>query len=314
MSYNETGSQLPHHDVGNMFLQIFLIIELIVGLPGILVALWIFCLRMKKWKSHEIFLFNLVLADFLLLMSVPFRLDTHSRNDNWRFGSTWCRINLYMLAVNRSASIAFMTVVAAHRYFKVLRPHHPISRLTRTQAVVLTGLAWTVAVAFRIPLLTVDLLQKSGNISLCRSFHSYEVIPAPILGYYVSYTAEFFLPWFFLIFSSVSISCHLRRRRLDRQARVQRAIRALIVISTVFTLCFMPSVVTGLAAWYIKNAYPEDFSMYNLWTHLFMISISFTYLNSALDPLIYFYSSSTYRDTLKNSFVKRRRIRAAGKS
>ncbi|XP_072246407.1 hydroxycarboxylic acid receptor 2-like [Leuresthes tenuis] len=313
MSENETSSQFHDSSIGNMFLQIVLIIELIVGLPGIIMALWIFCVRMKQWKPHVIFLFNLVLADFLLLISVPFRIDAYRQNNNWRFGSIWCRINLYMLSVNRSASIAFMTVVAVDRYFKVVHPHHCISRLTTTQTGRLAGLLWAVVIALRIPLLTTDLLQKSGNISLCRSFNSYEVIPKSVLVHYVVYIVEFFLPWFLLLFCSARIAFHLCKRHMDRLKMVRKAIRTVIVISMVFTFCFMPSVVTGLVGLHIKTFYPKETAYYKTCTELFMICIGFTYLNSALDPLIYFYSSSTFNVTLKRSLSLKKTVRAANR-
>ncbi|KAM4590997.1 hydroxycarboxylic acid receptor 2 [Odontesthes bonariensis] len=311
MSQNETSSQFHESSIGNMFLQIVLIIELIVGLPGIILALWIFCVRMKQWKPHVIFLFNLVLADFLLLISVPFRLDAHIQNNHWRFGSIWCRINLYMLSVNRSASIAFMTVVAVDRYFKVVHPHHCLSRITTTQAGRLAGLIWAVVIAPRVPLLTIDLLQKSGNVSLCRSFNSYEVIPKAVVVHYVVYVAEFFLSWFLLLFCSASIACHLCKRRMNRLKMVRKAIRTVVVISLVFTFCFMPSVVTGVAGLHIKTFYPKEKAYYNTCTQLFMVCIGITYLNSALDPLIYFYSSSTFNVTLKRSLTLKKNARAA---
>lgn len=294
----------PTQGIGSLFLQIFMIIEMIVGLPGNIVALWIFCFRMKFWKPHTLFLFNLVLADFLLLISVPFRIDSHFRGDYWVFGQVWCRINLFMLSVNRSASIAFMTAVALDRYFKVVHPHHCISRMTLTQAGWLSGLIWTVVIALRIPLTTTNLLHQHDNVSLCRSFNSYNVVPLAIQVHYVAFTVEFLLPWFLLLYCSARIACYLHQRGMDKQKRVRRAVRAVGVISLVFSICFMPSILTGLGGVFIKYFHPEDHTSYNLITQLFMMCIGFTYLNSALDPVIYSYSSSMFRDAFKSSISR----------
>ncbi|XP_076599475.1 hydroxycarboxylic acid receptor 3 [Chaetodon auriga] len=302
-------------DFGAVYMCIVMIIEMIVGLPVNLVALWIFCFRMKFWKPHTLFLFNLVLADFLLLISVPFRIDLEIRGEYWVFGQVWCRMNLFMLAVNRSASIAFMTVVALDRYFKVVHPHHCISRITLTQSGWLTGLMWTVVIALRIPLLTTNLLYQDGNVSLCRSFSSYNAVPLGLQVHYVAFIAEFFLPWLLLLFCSARIAFSLHKRRMDKQKRVRRAIRAIGVISLVFTICFMPSILTGLGGVYIKYFHPKDCNTYNVITHIFKMSIGFTYLNSTLDPFIYSFSSSMFRDALRSlisplSFTKKN-VRAA---
>ncbi|XP_013887933.1 hydroxycarboxylic acid receptor 2-like [Austrofundulus limnaeus] len=302
MDLNESETcPAPDDSAGNVFLLVFLMIETLVGLPGSILALWIFCCCMKLWKAHVIFLFNLVLADFLLLISVPFRIDAYWRGDDWTFGPIWCRINLYMLSVNRSASIAFMTVVALHRYFKVVHPHHYISRLTSAQAAMLAGLTWVCVISLRIPLLTAELLQKRANISLCRSFNSYHVIPLPLQVHYVAYVTEFLLPWLVLLFCSARIVYHLHKLRLNKE-KVRRAIRVVTVISMVFTFCFLPSVFTGLVGLYIKTYHPTECASYNLCIYLFMICMAFTYLNSALDPLIYFFSSSSFQKVLRNTF------------
>ncbi|KAL7877517.1 hypothetical protein SRHO_G00041600 [Serrasalmus rhombeus] len=44
-----------------------LIIQLLLGLPGNLIALWVFSRHLQSWKHNAVFLFNLDLADFLLL-------------------------------------------------------------------------------------------------------------------------------------------------------------------------------------------------------------------------------------------------------
>lgn len=95
-----------------------LIIDVILGLIGNLVALWIFWFKLKAWNPNTLFLFNLVIADFFALVSLPLRIDALLRG-HWVFGDGMCRINLFLMFSNRSASIALMTVVAIYRYFKV---------------------------------------------------------------------------------------------------------------------------------------------------------------------------------------------------
>ncbi|XP_028983088.1 hydroxycarboxylic acid receptor 2 [Betta splendens] len=286
---------------GNLFLTIVMSIEMIVGLPSNTVALWIFWYRMKLWKAYTLFLFNLVLADFLLIISVPFRIDTHQRGENWVFGSVWCRVNHFMLTVNRSASIAFMTVVALHRYFKVVHPQNCISRMTRTHACLLVCLIWTTVIALSIPLLATDLLHEHGNIVLCRSFSAYKEVPLLLRGQYVAFILEFFLPWLLLLYCSVRITCFLRQRQMSGQKKVRRAIVAVGVISLVFTVCFMPGVITGLGALYVQKVHPTDCASYWFFTQGFKLCIAFTYLNSTLDPVIYCFSSSEFRDVVKSS-------------
>lgn len=292
------------------FMFLVMIVEVAVGLPGNILALWIFCFRMKFWKPHTIFLFNLMLADFLLLVCVPFRIDTHLRGDNWIFGEMFCRINLFMLTVNRSASIGFMTIVALNRYFKVLHPLHCISMMSKCHAIWLAILIWGLVVIIRVPLLTTNLLHQKGNRSICRSFSAYEYPPLAIIVHYIAYIAEFILPWFLLIFCSARIIWYLKRQeQIIVQRKFKKAIRSVAVINSVFTVCFLPAIITGVGGLAIKKFRPEDCTGFRRMSLAFMVSIGLTYLNSTLDPVIYTFSSSMFRSALKNVFRKKKKIR-----
>ncbi|KAL1263352.1 hypothetical protein QQF64_006091 [Cirrhinus molitorella] len=246
-----------------------LIIELLLGVPGNVLALFVFTKTLRTWRANVMFLFNMVLSDFLLLISLPFRIDNFVRGESWIFGDAWCRINLFMLSVNRSASIAFMTAVAVDRYFKVAHPHHKINYISTKQAGGIACFIWAVVISLRIPLLTNELLDEKNNSS-----H---------------------------FFCSVSIACILRIRQMDKDKKGKRAIRTVLVIVGVFVFCFFPSIGTGLSVLYLKKLGPEYCNAYTLTGQLFSMSIAFTYLNSALDPIIYCFSSSIFRNYLKNT-------------
>lgn len=95
-----------------------LAVDVTLGILGNVVSLWIFCFKVKVWNPNNLLLFNLVIADLLALVSLPLRIDALLRR-YWVFGDGVCRINLFLMFTNRSASIALMTVVAIYRYFKV---------------------------------------------------------------------------------------------------------------------------------------------------------------------------------------------------
>lgn len=109
-----------------------LMVDVILGFLGNVGALWIFCFKLKSWNPNNLFLFNLVIADFLALVSLPLRIDALLRRQ-WLFGDVMCRLNLFLMFSNRSASIALMTVVAVYRYFKVRRTFGSLSDQNTTE-------------------------------------------------------------------------------------------------------------------------------------------------------------------------------------
>lgn len=95
-------------------------VDVVLGLLGNMVALWIFCFKLKSWNPNNLFLFNLVIADVRSLVSLPLRIDALLQCHRL-FGDVVCRIKLLLMFSNRSASIALMIVMAVYRYFKVRR-------------------------------------------------------------------------------------------------------------------------------------------------------------------------------------------------
>ncbi|MFT7805981.1 hydroxycarboxylic acid receptor 2-like [Arapaima gigas] len=273
-------------------------------LRGNVLALWIFYFHLKVSRPNTVYLLNLVMADFLLLIGLPFQIDTYRRN-TWIFGRALCHINLFMLAVNRSASIAFMTIIAVDRYFKVVHPHHRINQLTVQHARLIVGGAWTLLVSLRLPLLVSPVYEERDNISQCYSFGHTGRLPLGIRLHYIVYVGEFFLPLLLMMFCSIRIICILHNRLMtQKKKKVQRAIRVVMVVMGIFFICFSPGIISGLIALWFQTYRPHDCASKQLCSELFRFFIGFTYMNSAMDPAIYCFSSSSFRNVLKSTFSR----------
>lgn len=77
--------------------------------------------RFKFWKNKSIFLFNIVVADFLLVVCLPVKIYNYQHNKRRSPNDMLCRIMHFMLFLNRGASIAFLVVLSIDRYFNVVR-------------------------------------------------------------------------------------------------------------------------------------------------------------------------------------------------
>ncbi|CAI5658000.1 unnamed protein product [Oreochromis niloticus] len=278
-----------------------LIIDVILGLLGNLVALWIFCFKLKAWNPNSLFLFNLVIADFLALVSLPLRIDALLRS-HWVFGDGMCRINLFLMFSNRSASIALMTVVAIYRYFKVVHPHHRFNRMTKRQAVFVSLFVWLLVITPRVPMLAYNHIKGSGNTTQCFFFTSYKEASRAIIilvaMHRILTVLEFIFPMAMLLFCSIRISSFLKERRMGKPDKVRKAMRVCIAIVAVFMVCFLPTTVTTIGVWLTRSYRPWDCTSFYRFTQLSIVSLGLNFLNSALDPIIYVFSSSMFRKAL----------------
>ncbi|XP_068585368.1 hydroxycarboxylic acid receptor 2 [Cebidichthys violaceus] len=278
-----------------------LIVDVVLGLLGNVVALWIFCFKLKTWNPNNLFLFNLVIADFLALVSLPLRIDALLRG-HWVFGDGLCRINLFLMFSNRSASIALMTVVAIYRYFKVVHPHHRFNRLTQRQAALVSAFVWLLVAAPRLPMLAYSHIKGDGDGTQCFFFTSYKEASRAIVvlvgTHRVLTVLEFIFPTAMLLFCSVRISGFLRRRQMGKPEKVRKAMRVCVAIVVVFTVCFLPTTVATVGVWVIRSYRPWDCASFYTFTQLTIASLGLNFLNSALDPVVYVFSSSMFRRAL----------------
>ncbi|XP_069573667.1 hydroxycarboxylic acid receptor 2-like [Brachyistius frenatus] len=278
-----------------------LTIDVVLGLLGNVLAFWIFCFKLKAWNPNNLFLFNLVIADFLALVSLPLRIDALLRG-YWVFGDGVCRINLFLMFSNRTASIALLTVVAVYRYFKVVHPHHRFNRMTKRQAAYVSVFVWLVVISPRVPMLAYNHIKGSGDKTQCFFFTSYKEASRAILilvaMHRILTVVEFIVPLALLLFCSVRISSFLKQRQMGKPDKVRKAMRVCAAIVVVFMVCFLPTTVTTIGVWIIRSYRPWDCAAFYTFTQLNIVSLGLNFLNSALDPVVYVFSSSMFRKAL----------------
>eukprot|EP00064_Thunnus_orientalis_P017372 superscaffoldBa00003667_g17453 len=270
------------------------ILTIILGLLGNIVALWIFCFKLKAWNINNLFLFNLVIADFLALVSLPLRIDDFLRGQ-WMFGDGLCRISLFLVFSNRSASIALMTVLAIYRYFKVVHPHHWFSHMTKRQAVYMLVFVWLLVISLWVPMLTNN--HTEGNSTRCLYFTCSSHI-ALITMHRILTVLEFIIPMAMLLFCTIRISSFLRERQMGKPEKVRKAMRVCTAIVVVFMVCFFPTTSTIIGMWVIHSYNPADCATFNILTKLTFVALGLNFLKSALDPILYVFSSSMFRKAL----------------
>ncbi|CAL8295478.1 unnamed protein product [Gadus morhua 'NCC'] len=278
--------------------------EFVLGVLGNGLALWIILFRLKPWKSSTVLLFNLSLADFLLNVALPFRASYYSAGLTWHFGPAFCNISLFLLAMNRSGSIFFLTAVAVDRYVRVVHPHHALNSLSVVRAACGAAGLWLLTFSMTAHLLALP----RPNATDCESFHINSGGLDVVHFWHRSlFLLSFFLPLALIVFCTCSIVAHLRRRQLARDARIRKALWLLMVVVVVFAVCFLPSNITQLLIWLKEGSIAGVHSgtkacdeMENLNT-AFYLTISLTYLNSALDPVVFYFSIPPFRNMCRRA-------------
>uniref|UniRef100_UPI00398F55C9 hydroxycarboxylic acid receptor 3-like n=1 Tax=Pristiophorus japonicus TaxID=55135 RepID=UPI00398F55C9 len=290
-------------DINSSYNPPVIILTFILGFIGNVIALWIFGFHVKSWKPNTVYSLNLAVADTLLICCLPFRADYFVREKNWIFGDVACRLKVFLISLNRVGSIAFLTVMAIDRYFKVVHPHHKVNRIAASGAVKGAGILWIAAVAISVHLLTEEHTFEHSNRTYCEPFNIHQPLsPMTIWTNTVFILFKFILPASIILFSTSSIIWKLKQMKTETRIKYKRAVKLVIAVAAVFIFCFLPTNVAVIAVVITKQS-TEGCKSYETAVHVFYNTLFMTYLNSVLDPVIYYFSSSTFKDALKKALV-----------
>lgn len=195
-----------------------------------------------------------------------------------------------------------MTLKVADVPFQVVHPHHRVNRMTKHHAALVSAFVWLLVISPRIPMLAYNHIKVSGNTTQCFFFTSYKEASKAIIilvGMHRILTVlEFFIPLAMLFFCSIRIFMFLKKRQLGNQEKVQKAMRVCAAIVAVFMLCFFPTTLTTIGVWAVRSYRPQDCKSFYIFTQINIVSLGLNFLNSALDPIIYVFSSTMFRTAL----------------
>lgn len=85
-----------HSDAVEGTVAVLLALECGLGPLGNVVALWTFAFRLKACKPYAVYLLNLVAADLLLAVCLPFHAAFYLRHKTWPLGHASCRGLLFL--------------------------------------------------------------------------------------------------------------------------------------------------------------------------------------------------------------------------
>ncbi|KAM6975491.1 hydroxycarboxylic acid receptor 2-like [Tautogolabrus adspersus] len=284
-----------------------LVLEFMFGLAGNFVALWMFIFHMDTWKPNSVYLTHLAVADSIVLFCLPFRADYYRRGKNWLHGDAMCRILLFLLAANRAAGIFFLTAVAVDRYFKIVHPLNRINRLGLCYAFWVSLFLWGLIFLATGYLLADEHFFTNSNRTQCESFNICMGFSPLSTWHNTFYIVQFFLPTSIVAFCTIRITWQLKTRTVDKKGKIKRAVQFVLAVALIFIVCFFPSTISRIAVWILKVWYQECkyFEEANL---AFYTSVCFTYFNSVLNPVVYYFSSPAFSGTfhkLLNKLLRR---------
>ncbi|XP_039656922.1 lysophosphatidic acid receptor 6 [Perca fluviatilis] len=269
------------------------ILALVVGLPGNLAAFVVFTFRCNPRTGFSVYISNLALADIVILCTLPFKIHYHLHRNDWVFGDAACRVTGILFFANIYMSICFMTCICVDRYMATVHPHTYLRmRSPRCSLVVSVALWCVVLVAMLIFVLMGPLetnKDESGSHSCFENFAQKEWSLRLVAYSGLCLTAGSLLP------SAIILVCYplaARRISMIRTKTAQKAVRVIYTILAITLLCFLPYHVVYLLHLLGRLEVIQSCSSVNAIYHARRITMALVILNTCLDPVLYYVTTS----------------------
>nr|XP_010977112.2 free fatty acid receptor 3-like isoform X1 [Camelus dromedarius] len=263
----------------------------LLGLPLNLVALAIFVSKLRRRPvAVDVLLLNLTLSDLLLLLFLPFRMVEAASGMHWPLPFIFCPLSGFLFFTTIYLTSLFLAAVSIERFLSVAHPVWYKTQPRPRQAGLVSGACWLLAAAHCS---VVYVTEFSGNSSHSSGINGtcYLEFREDQLALLLPVRLEmavvlFGVPLLITSYCYSRLVCILGRRASHRRRKRVAGLVAATLLN--FLVCFGPYNVSHVIG-YIQGKSPA-------WRGYVLLLST---LNSCVDPLVYYFSSSGFQADFK---------------
>lgn len=308
MMNNSTAGCNPRADFQIYLFPAVYCLVFVLGLLGNVGALYVFIFKITPRSSSNVYVINLALADTIFLCTLPFRIHYHLKGNDWVFGPQACLVIGTLFFTNIYISVAFLTCICIDRYIATVHPHTYL-RLRATRCTLWVSLAvWMVTGAAMLAFVVDGQLdsitpEDGGSRNSCYENFSQHEWAKRMTAYNVcGLVFGSIVPLVVIMICYPLVARRLARIRTSTSRRALRIIYAILAITAV---CFLPYAVVHLLHLLMRHQIIKSCVYANVIYKARRLTMALVSLNSCLDPVLYYFTTSH----CKWSFFKRLRLR-----
>ncbi|XP_072299384.1 12-(S)-hydroxy-5,8,10,14-eicosatetraenoic acid receptor-like [Eucyclogobius newberryi] len=269
--------------------------QFVLGLPLNLSVLYIFIFRYRFWKNKSIFLFNIVVADFLLVVCLPVKAYHYLQHERHSPNMAMCKTMLFMLFLNRGASIAFLIMLSLDRYFNVvhLGRKNCVKFLKKTPQI--SVVIWLLLLPLTVPTMmyTFECCNSHGRTNETDISNAIDTFRE------VVFFTQIIIPFIILVFCTVRIVRRLKRKTVGDKTKLRRAVLVVLSVVCVFSSCFLPCAIARAALLYVRV---NDMESENMMTQIYDSLMVLSFIDCLLDPLVYCFCNTGFKNAYISNF------------
>lgn len=285
-----------------VYLPITYTLIFILGLVLNGAVLWLSCCQTKPWSCATIYLMNLMVADLLYLLSLPFLVVTYSVSDTWLFGEILCRLVRFLFYANLYSNILLLTCISVHRFLGVCHPLSSLPYRTRRHAWQAAAATWTLVVLQLLPTFVYSRTKYVNGRAICYDTTSPENFDRFFAyGVVLTFSGFLFPSLIILVCYSLMVrSLTSPVEALPETGYMARAksIRTILLVCSLFTLCFVPYHIARFFYFVTRFRNSRDCELLSAASLAYKICRPLASMSSCLNPILYFLSRGNNRAQL----------------
>lgn len=284
----------------------------IAGLCLNVASLLIFLYYLKLKSVVAIYMCNLVMSDLLFTISLPFRIYYYYMGD-WPFGSFLCQVSGSLFQINMYGSCIFLMCINLDRFAAIVHPLRWRHLRRPKVARLICCVVWVLILIGSVPIAiihkTTQCMKKNGinsnpqknETDVCFENFSNNLWQGKLFGLVIlAEILGFLFPLISVTACSIQIFQKLCQTRGSRSLRQEKTIRMLVANLIIFIICFVPyNTILATYGMIKAKVIITDSTTQALVRNVLIGTMLLANMNCTLDPLIYYFSTEGFKNTLK---------------
>ncbi|NXL47720.1 ACKR2 protein, partial [Podilymbus podiceps] len=273
-----------------VFLPSFYTVVFLVGLAGnVLLFIVLIMYIKKKKKMTEVYLLNLVISDFFLLLTLPFGSLFISQWVTW---DILCPVLGIMYTVNFYSGVFFVSCMSLDMYLQIVHACSPRSFMTWRKSILILLVGWVLSILLSIPDGLYSSTRQIHNETMCTHNYGQKQLLWRVVFRVIQNVLGFLFPFLFMMFCYSRIACVLTMSQMPGS---RRALCLVFTLVSVFFVLWSPyNIVLILHSLQDVGVIRSCESSRQL-DYAMQITESLSFVHCCLNPLLYAFVKKRFR-------------------
>ncbi|KAM9717201.1 cysteinyl leukotriene receptor 2 [Menidia menidia] len=262
----------------------------------------------SRGSSPCVVMMNLALSDGGFSLTLPLRLAYYFGGGQWLLPDWLCRLCVFGFYVNLYSSILLLTLLSVLRWRAVVHPLRSRAAPSPRQTLLMCAAIWVVVAAASVPFLSQGVTCRNGRYRCFEPPNQTSWGRILILNY-VGLVLGFLLPFCTIISCYAAILRRLsgpfqpgggRAAGRKHAASARRSGVLISMVTATFLLCFLPyHLLRTLHLHAVCGGW--GCALTRALQRAVAVTLCLAASNSVVNPLLYYYSTHTFRTTIRNT-------------